>query len=417
MAEDEVLVVIGGFSSTYQRLNDVACLQLGRADAGWRPLPPLLRPRVGPAAAPLAGGGLLVAGGAGDGSAELFEAYGASAEQLASAPPGAHSGGWQPLPPMAAEHSGARALTLGDGRVVVIGGLAKGGRVILDTVEAYDPATRSWSALAPLHTGRVNFAACALPGGSRLLVAGGEVSGIDMSQRITQSVELYDSAQDSWAYLPELSVERYGCGCGVLPDGAVLVVGGYGGKDRRPPPEPEPEADGYTVGSFATLGLPPQAVVATTAATPAAEGGAARPTVRGLRSTGCPCCAMFTSDPTDANTRGRHLHSSELLLDFGSGEGSAQDWTWLPGPPMATARKGFAEAMLSAGGMVVLGGVDADGETRCDAECLPAEAGLGDKEEWAWQSGGGGVPVPPMVVARTSFAAVVSTAAALGLPG
>ena len=81
---------------------------------------------------------------------------------------------------------------------------------------------------------------------------------------------------------------------------------------------------------------------------------------------------------------------------------------------MATARKGFAEAMLAAGGMVVLGGVDADGETRCDAECLPAEAGLGDKEEWAWQPGDGGVP--PMAVARTSFAAVVSTAAALGLP-
>ena len=58
--------------------------------------------------------------------------------------------------------------------------------------------------------------------GTRIVVAGGEVNGLDMSQRITQSVELYDSIADSWSYLPEMSVERYGCGCGVLSGGPIV---------------------------------------------------------------------------------------------------------------------------------------------------------------------------------------------------
>jgi hypothetical protein len=168
------LVVAGGFSATYQRLRDVGCLPLLRRGGSaseadglrWRALPMLIKARVGPAVAALSSGALLVAGGAGDASAELFETYGTPPEQLAAAPAGAGGGAWQMLPPMSAERSGARACTLGDGRVVVIGGLAKGGRVILESVEAFDPTAHAWCSLAPLHTGRVNFAACVLPGGA-----------------------------------------------------------------------------------------------------------------------------------------------------------------------------------------------------------------------------------------------------------
>ena len=167
------LVVAGGFSSTYQRLRDVDCLPLRRrssdarqAATGWRALPPLTKPRVGCSVAALHSGAVLVAGGAGDGSAELYETFGASAEQLAAAPVGAGGGAWRLLPPMSEERSGARACTLGDGRVLVIGGLAKGGRVILESVECFDPVAEAWSSLAPMFTGRVNFAACALPGGA-----------------------------------------------------------------------------------------------------------------------------------------------------------------------------------------------------------------------------------------------------------
>ncbi len=139
----------------------------GADDVGWRSLPPLTKPRVGCSVAALRNGAVLVAGGAGDASVELYETYGAPAEQLAAAPVGAGGGAWRMLPPMLAERSGARACTLGDGRVLVLGGLAKGGRVILDSVECFDPASEAWTSLAPMFTGRVNFAACVLPGGAQ----------------------------------------------------------------------------------------------------------------------------------------------------------------------------------------------------------------------------------------------------------
>ena len=388
----------GGFSSTYQRLRDVDVLPLRRGpaggsgpDAGWRSLPPLITARVGPAVAALRSGSLLVAGGAGDASAELFESYHTTPSQLAAAPAGAAGGSWSLLPPMLAERSGARACTLADGRVVVIGGLAKGGRIILQTVEAFDPESHRWSELASLNTGRVNFAACVLPGGARLVVAGGETNGLDMSQRIAQSVELYDAASNAWSYLPDMSVERYGCGCGVLPDGAVLIVGGYGGKDNRKPevidaqvmmdlaaaapvasagamaPVASAGAMAGVVGGFATLGsggagmrLPP--VAAARGAASSAPSSGSMPEGGGLgrvRGSGCACCAMFTSDSTKGSARGRHLHSAELLLDFGSGDGNASDWTWVPGPPLRTARKGFADVTCVDGSVLVVGGVDA----------------------------------------------------------
>ena len=241
-------------------------------------------------------------------------------------------------------------------------------------------------------------------------MAGGEVNGLDMSQRITQSVELYDSIADSWSYLPEMSVERYGCGCGVLADGAMIVVGGYGGKDRRAqqqqppqllqtvgtaeagaPPPPSALSAGAAatmVGGFASFGGSVSATGAAdmcpVATAPGAATGAGAviappaslPSGGGLgrvRASGCACCAMFTSDNTKGSARGRHLHSAELLLDFGNGEGRASDWTWLPAPPLRSARKGFADVCFGEG-MLVIGGVDTDGETLCSAEFLPPES-------------------------------------------
>ncbi len=189
--------------------------------------------------------------------------------------------------------------------------------------------------------------------------------------------------------MPDMSVERYGCGCGVLADGAVVVVGGYGGKDQRPQaqvaalesatqPALAPISAGATatvVGGFASMqplgpARPtPQSAVCAPAAPPETS-----PAARGagrLRMNGCACCAMFTSDDTKG-VRGRHLHSAELLLNFGDAQGKASDWTWVPGPAMRTARKGFADVCFDDG-MLVIGGVDTDGVTLCGSEYLPPE--------------------------------------------
>ncbi len=238
-----------------------------------------------------------------------------------------------------------------------------------------------------------------------------------MSQRIAQSVELYDSITNSWSCLPDMSVERYGCGCGVLADGAVVVVGGYGGKDQRPQAQlaaaesateagSAPLSAGATatvVGGFASMQAlgPARPAVQSAVCAPAAppdSSSAGRGAGR-LRMNGCACCAMFTSDDTKG-VRGRHLHSAELLLNFDDAQGKASDWTWVPGPAMRTARKGFADVCFDDG-LLVIGGVDTDGNTLCESEYLPPERS--QREPLSWDGGvgdsGGDVAVeaPPTV--------------------
>ena len=199
------------------------------------------------------------------------------------------------------------------------------------------------------------------------------------------------------------------------------MVGGYGGKDQRPLAA-ESRADtaaallsagaaATVVGGFASMRAPAPAAVSQLAA---AGDGTGR-----LRMNGCACCAMFTSDDTKG-VRGRHLHSAELLLNFGDAQGKASDWTWVPGaclarkslsfathscihpikrlipsqtvssprckctvitsrdwcgagPALQTARKGFADVCFDDG-MLVIGGVDTDGNTLCGCEYLPPES-------------------------------------------
>jgi hypothetical protein len=58
----------------------------------------------------------------------------------------------------------------------------------------------------------------------------------------------------------------------------------------------------------------------------------------------------------------------------GNGDGKASEWTWVPGPPLCTARKGFADVSLADGTVVVVGGVDTEGTTLCGAELLAPES-------------------------------------------
>ena len=302
-AEDSVVVAVGGWGAGYQRQNSAEFLRLPAAWSGrgsadetpvplpWAPLPPMMAARVGPAVTTTATGAIFVAGGAGEtsgGSAEIYESWGASAAEMACAPPGAAvGGGWRALAPMpAGERSGARACLVDKGQgslpmVLVIGGLGERGRAIVSTVEAYTFSTQAagqdlgegggWSLRAPMHTARVNFAATTLPGGGRVLVAGGEVKAANPgASTITQSVEVYDVTTDAWSVLQShnggLGVERYGCGAACLADGAVVIAGGYGGQDRRGPPR-------ESQGPLFVQSFPSSGTVATGAGAVAAKSG------------------------------------------------------------------------------------------------------------------------------------------------
>ena len=186
--------------------------------------------RTEPAAALLPDGTVLVAGGAyvdSDGNRDL-----ASAEIYDP-----ETGTWSPTGDMSTARRGARAVTLADGRVLVVG--ASHGS--LASAEIYDPAAGAWSPAGSLAQARDDFALVALPDGGAL-VAGGAVEGSDI-QQATATAERLDPATLRWSPAADMSTAAANRSAVLLGDGRVLVAGGVtitdaratGGSTERPP--------------------------------------------------------------------------------------------------------------------------------------------------------------------------------------
>ena len=113
------------------------------------------------------------------------------------------------------------ATLLQDGRVLVVGGIGKGG-IPLATAEIYDPSTRKWASAAPMRLSRSGHTATRLADG-RVLVAGGfgaELPGVELN-----STEIYDPATDSWVLTAAMDEPRALHTATLLSDGRVLIVG------------------------------------------------------------------------------------------------------------------------------------------------------------------------------------------------
>ncbi len=73
----------------------------------------------------------------------------------------------------------------------------------LNTVEAYNPSTDSWSTLAPMPTPRRYAAAAAWGGTNKIYVLGGETAAGQIN-----TVEVYDIATNSWSTLAPMPTSR-----------------------------------------------------------------------------------------------------------------------------------------------------------------------------------------------------------------
>ena len=87
----------------------------------------------------------------------------------------------------------------------------------------------SWNITGNLNTGRVNHTATLLQNG-KVMVAGG--SNYYSGGGVLKSAELYDPSTGTWSYTGNLNTSRYNHAATLLPNGKVLVAGGY---DGRPP--------------------------------------------------------------------------------------------------------------------------------------------------------------------------------------
>lgn len=131
------------------------------------------------------------------------------------------TGTWQSGSEMSEARTGAAAVTLDDGRVLVFGGTTSSGGAT-NAVQVFSDG--SWSDLgAVMLDPRSGHSATALADG-RILLAGGENSSGPLS-----SLEIYDPASSSFSSAGTLSGARKSHGAARLPGGSVLMIGGSDG--------------------------------------------------------------------------------------------------------------------------------------------------------------------------------------------
>jgi alkylated DNA repair dioxygenase AlkB len=127
---------------------------------------------------------------------------------------------------MPVERAAHQATLLKTGHVLVTGGCAgRGCDLVHASVALFDPAIRSFATLAPMNTPRAGHAAILLPDG-RVLVSGGWTG-----QRTAASAEIYDPVTGLWTAVGDMTEARESHIAAPLADGRVLMMGG--GADGR----------------------------------------------------------------------------------------------------------------------------------------------------------------------------------------
>ena len=172
----------------------------------WQSWNPMGDVRSGAAAVLLRDGKVLISGGSNTAgptaSADLFDTNGV----------------FTATTPMNSARSGHTATLLGDGRVLVAGGDTGSG--ITNSAEVYDPAAGSWTLLsATLLDARAGHTASLSDGG--VLFAGGHNSGGALS-----TLEIFDPLNDDFTSAGTLTANRMNHAAAVLGDGRVLMIGG-----------------------------------------------------------------------------------------------------------------------------------------------------------------------------------------------
>jgi len=210
------VLIAGGEDYDYQTLATTEIYS--PLSDSFTPGPPLASKRLYHSASPLPDGQVLIAGGQ--------DANGVTLNTTEIYKPETNS--FAPGPPLASTRYRHAASPLPDGRVLIVGGNGTSDDILLDSSEIYNPKTNSFAPGPRLAAARSNPAASPLPDG-RVLVAGGDVGGLDQDllYPILSTTEIYNPKTNSFASGPPLATARTHSTASPLPDGRVLIAGGY----------------------------------------------------------------------------------------------------------------------------------------------------------------------------------------------
>ncbi len=154
---------------------------------------------------------------------------------------------WTAVGSLSKARQGHTATLLADGRVLVTGGesrAAAGATDLTASAEIYDPEAHGWSTTTSLSMARQGHTATLLTDG-RVLISGGETSLTRGDGLVTfgaeqngaafapaSSAEIFDPQARTWQPAADLPGARTAHSATLLPNGQVLVVGGYGASDQ-----------------------------------------------------------------------------------------------------------------------------------------------------------------------------------------
>jgi WD40 repeat protein len=161
---------------------------------------------------------------------------------------------------MASRRYSHTATLLPNGNVLVLGGYGSGkdcddlGESAELSAELFNTTTASFSPAGNLLTGRGAHTATLLPDGKILVTGGGDEGGATLPfyGSAISSAEIYDPSSRSSVATGNMDVARYGHTATALPNGKVLIVGGFSSYFSNP--STTCELYDQTTGSFTPTG-------------------------------------------------------------------------------------------------------------------------------------------------------------------
>ena len=217
LLHDGRVMVVGGSSSKASEHAVATASIFDPATGQWSAVTPMLQPRTKPEAVTLADGSVLVAGGMRNGQPlDTAERYFPA------------TGTWVAAGRLNLPRTEGSLTLLQDGRVLASGGGIEGapGWAATASAEIFDPAIGEWTITAAMSVARANATATLLPDGE-VLVAGGENTFEASSGSVTATAEIFSPRLNGWRPAGSMTKPRYSAGAVLLPDGRVLVAGGW----------------------------------------------------------------------------------------------------------------------------------------------------------------------------------------------